>query len=250
LCYAIEVFQLRRFSAIRLNMLLLCLGGFVVGCQGHATVTVQPGYFFGHDLRAARSVVYVLDLSGSMRGSSGSVVEQVGTGVAASAGGSLVGGLLGRSTGRAVEDNVKKLQQKVEKVKLHLIASLNGLPPGSQFNVILFSDGVQKLSPVMVPVNPGTVGLVSAFVSKLNASGSTSLGSAIVVGLHAGGSQVIVLTDGIPTDTSPQQILQMVARENYSHALTVSTVGVGHDQDFSFLRDLAQQNGGAFISYD
>jgi Mg-chelatase subunit ChlD len=149
-----------------------------------------------------------------------------------------------------VEDNVKQLQEKVGKVKLHLIASLNGLPPGSQFNVVLFSDGVQKLSPVMVPVSPTTVGLVSAFVSKLEAGGSTSLNSAIGVGLHAGSSQVIILTDGLPTDSSPQQILQMVARENYTHAQTVSTVGVGHDQDFSFLRDLAQQNGGAFVSYD
>ena len=231
-------------------LVLIVLGAIPSGCQGHAGVSVQPGFFFGHDLRAATSVVYVLDLSGSMREGTGSVVEQVGTGVAAQVGGNLVGGFLGRRTGRAVEDNVKKLQQKVEKVKLHLIASLNGLPTGSQFNVVLFSSGVQKLSPVMVPVNTGTVGLVSSFVSRLEAQGSTSLGSAISVGLHTGGNQIIVLTDGLPTDSSPQQILQMVANENYNHAVVVSSVGVGNDQDFSFLRDLAVQNGGSFVSYE
>ncbi len=229
---------------------LVLMGGLAAGCSAHASVSVKPGFFFGHDLRQAKSVVYVLDLSGSMREQSGSVVEQVGTNAAAKAGGSLAGGLLGHGTGQAVEDTVKKLQEKVEKVKLHLIASLNGLPQGSQFNVILFSDGVQKLSPVMVPVNPGTTGLVSAFVARLEAGGSTSLGSAINAGLHTGGDQVIVLTDGVPTDTSPQEILEMVARENNEHTIRVSTVGVGHDQDFSFLRDLAQQNGGVFISYD
>jgi Mg-chelatase subunit ChlD len=218
--------------------------------SGGATVSVQPGYFFGHDLRQAQSVVYVLDLSGSMRGGSGSVVENVGTDVAAKATGSLVGGFLGRRTGRVAEDNIKKLQQKVEKVKLHLIASLNGLPQGSQFNVVLFSSGVQKLSPVMVPVTPGTVALVSAFVARLEAGGSTSLGSAIMAGLHTGGNQVIILTDGLPTDASPQQILSIVARENYQRTLRVSTVGVGHDQDLSFLRQLAYENGGAFMSYD
>ena len=229
---------------------LVLMGGLAAGCSAHASVSVQPGFFFGHDLRQTKSVVYVLDLSGSMREKSGSVVEQVGTGAAAKVGGSVAGGLLGHRTGQAVEDTVKKLQEKVEKVKLHLIASLNGLPQGSHFNIILFSDGVQKLSPVMVPVNPGTVGLVSAFVARLEAGGSTSLGSAINAGLHTGGNDVIVLTDGVPTDTSPQEIIEMVAHENNEHTVRVSTVGVGHDQDFGFLRDLAQQNGGVFISYD
>jgi uncharacterized protein YegL len=230
---------------------LLCLLVSVgLGCSSQASVSIQPGFFFGHDLRYARSVVYVLDLSGSMRGGSGSVVENVGTGVAATAGGNLVGGLLGRRTGRMVEDNVRKLQQKVEKVKLHLIASLNGLPQGSQFNVVLFSDGVQKLAPGMIPVTPATVGLVSAFVARLEASGSTSLGAAIGAGLHSGGSQIIILTDGLPTDSSPAQILDFVARENYAHRIVVSTVGVGHDQDLRFLQTLAQMNGGHFVAYD
>jgi len=235
------------FAKRFLLCLLLSVGW---GCSAHGSVSIQPGYFFGHDLRAARSVVYVLDLSGSMRGGSGSVVENVGTGVAASAGGSLVGGFLGRRTGRMVENNVQKMQQKVEKVKLHLIASLNGLPQGSQFNVVLFSDGVQKLAPGMIPVTPATVGLVSAFVSRLEASGSTSLGAAIGAGLATGGRQVIVLTDGLPTDASPDQILGYVAQQNAAHTMTVSTVGVGHDQDLRFLQTLAQMNGGHFVAYD
>lgn len=239
-----------RSSFVSSFLLLALLSLLAVGCGTSATVTIQPGYFFGHDLRQARSVVYVLDLSGSMRGGSGSIVENVGTGVAASAGGALVGGFLGRGVGRTVETNVRKLQQKVEKVKLHLIASLNGLPPGSQFNVILFSSGVQKLAPGMLEVNPVTVGLVSAFVSQLEAGGSTSLGAAIGAGLHAGADQVIVLTDGIPTDASPAQIFDLVARENAAHRMVLSTVGVGHDQDLTFLKELAHANGGAFVSYD
>jgi hypothetical protein len=222
----------------------------VAGCSTQSSVTIQPGYFFGHDLRQAKSVVYVLDLSGSMRGGSGSIAENVGTDVAAQAGGSLVGGFLGRRTGRAVESNIQKLRQKVEKVKMHLIASLNGLPPGSMFNVLLFSNGVQKLAPGMIETSPASVGLVSAFVSQLEASGSTSLGAALNAGLHAGGQHVIVLTDGLPTDASPQQIMYMVAQQNAAHTMTISTVGVGHDQDLGFLRDLAVANGGSFVSYD
>lgn len=220
------------------------------GCSSQSGATIQPGYFFGHDLRQAKSIVYVLDLSGSMRGGSGSVVENVGTDVAAKAGGNLVGGFFGRRTGRAVEDNIQKLKQKVEKVKVHLIASLNGLPPGSVFNVILFSNGVQKLAPGMIEANPASVGLVSAFVSQLEASGSTSLGSAIAAGLQTGAQQLMVLTDGLPTDTSPQQIMHMVAQANANRAMSIWTVGVGHDQDLTFLRDLALANNGAYVAYD
>jgi hypothetical protein len=220
------------------------------GCSTQSSASIQPGYFFGHDLRQAKSVVYVLDLSGSMRGGSGSVAENVGTDVAAQAGGSLVGGLLGRRTGRVVESNIQKLRQKVEKVKMHLIASLNGLPPGSVFNVLLFSNGVQKLAPGMIEATPASVGLVSAFVSQLEAHGSTSLGAAITAGLQTGGQQIIVLTDGLPTDASPQQIMYMVAQANAARTMTISTVGVGHDQDLGFLRDLAVANGGSFVSYD
>src|SRR5262245_59285274 len=112
------------------------------GCAASGSVSIQPGYFFGHDLRHEQSVVYVLDLSGSMRGGSGSIAENVGTSVGARVSGGLVGGLFGKKTGNMVEENIQKLRQKVEKVKLHLIASLNGLPPGSRFNVLLFSNGV------------------------------------------------------------------------------------------------------------
>jgi uncharacterized protein YegL len=102
----------------------------------------------------------------------------------------------------------------------------------------------------MIPVSPATVGLVSAFVSRLEASGSTSLGAAIGAGLATGGRQVIVLTDGLPTDASPEQILGFVAQQNAAHTMTVSTVGVGHDQDLRFLQTLAQMNGGHFMAYD
>jgi hypothetical protein len=185
-----------------------------------------------------------------MRGGSGSIAENVGTSVGARVSGGVVGGLFGKRTGNLVEENIQKLRQKVEKVKLHLIASLNGLPPGSRFNVLLFSNGVQKLAPGLIETSPASVGLVSAFVSQLEASGSTSLMAALQAGMTAGGQHVIVLTDGLPTDASPQQIMWMVSQANAAHQMRISTVGVGHDQDLGFLRDLAMANGGSFVSYD
>jgi uncharacterized protein YegL len=91
---------------------------------------------------------------------------------------------------------------------------------------------------------------VSAFVSQLEASGSTSLGSAIAAGLQSGAQQLMVLTDGLPTDSSPQQIMHMVAQVNSNRAMSIWTVGVGHDQDLTFLRDLALANNGSYVAYD
>ncbi|MBI4511698.1 MAG: VWA domain-containing protein, partial [Deltaproteobacteria bacterium] len=199
----------------------------LVGCAAEATISVKTGFFFGHDLRKTESVVYVLDLSGSMREQSGSVVEQAGTGFAAKATGSLFRGFGAGAVGNAAEERIKKLQQKIEKVKAHLIACLNGLPQGSTFNVVLFSDGVQKLAPGLIEVNTASVALVSAFVSKLEARGSTSLGAALEAGLYAGSRNIVVLTDGLPTDSSPEAILARVRQINAGHAIAVSTVGVG-----------------------
>src|SRR5688572_4795540 len=117
------------------------------------SLRLENGYFFGHDLRAEDSVVYVLDLSGSMSGRTGSVVEQVGKDSAAQAGGSLISGLTGSSVAHEAADSVLSMDKKVELVKDHLIASLRGLPAGARFDIILFSDGVQHLAPTLLTAN-------------------------------------------------------------------------------------------------
>ncbi len=179
----------------------------------------------------------------------GSVVEQVGTGAAASAGGALISGIAGNDVGSAAKDSALSMDKKVELVKDHLIASLRGLPSGAEFNVILFSGGVQHLSPVMISANAASTSLVSAFVSQLREGGSTSLMSAIRAGLDSDGKELIVLTDGLPTDSSPEQILTEVRDRNSDKSRRVSTVGVGNDQAKEFLTRLATENGGRYTSY-
>ncbi|MBT8496440.1 MAG: VWA domain-containing protein, partial [Deltaproteobacteria bacterium] len=211
---------------------------------------IEAGHFFGHDLRQEENIVYVLDLSGSMSSSSGSVVEDAGTDAAAGLAGGFVGGFAGRGAGRAVKRRVKKLKKKVEKVKMHLIASLAGLPEGSQFNVIMFADGVQKLAPGMIPANGATKIAVSAFVDKLNAGGSTNMYKAVEAALYTRATHIIVLTDGLPTSSTPEAILDLVERHNASGRVRVSTVGVGADQAYEFLNALAVANQGEFKSYN
>ena len=217
------------------------------GCalSASATLDVKSGYFFGHDLRHAESVVYVLDLSGSMSEASGSIVEQAGTSVAASA----VGGLLGHSLGGAAESPIEKLNKKLEKGKLHLIASLQGRPPGSTFNIVLFSDGVQKLAPGMISANGATKVLVSAFVDRLEEGGGTNMYAALEAAAYMPARQIILLTDGMPTSSTPEQILELLRRQR-GRGFAVSTVGVGNDQAREFLEQVAADNGGTYTAYN
>jgi hypothetical protein len=213
------------------------------------SLRLENGFFFGHDLRSEDSIVYVLDLSGSMSGRTGSVVEQLGKDTAAEAGGSLMSGITGGGVADEATDSVLSMDKKVELVKDHLIASLRGLPDGARFDIILFSDGVQHLAPMLITANTASTSLVGAFVSRLREGGSTSLKGAIMAGLDSEAKDLLVLTDGLPTDSSPEEILTSVQQRNASKAHRISTVGVGDDQARDFLTRLATANDGKYTSY-
>lgn len=236
-------------SKVTLGSLVFFLflqSGCVLKAQG--SVKVKTGHFFGHDLTQAEKIVYVLDLSGSMNQRSGSVVSQAGNSASSKLGGAVAGGMMGRSTGNSVEKRIADSNKKIEIVKLHMMASLQGLPNGAQFNIVLFSDGVQKLAPGMLVANGATKTVVGAFIDRLKSRGSTNMYAAMEAALNMGAGQIILLTDGLPTSSSPDDILGL-ARSYNQGQIRVSTVGVGNDQAFTFLRQLAQENGGSFQSY-
>jgi hypothetical protein len=183
-----------------------------------------------------------------MSGRTGSVAEQVGKDAAAHAGSSLIGGLTGGVGGDAA-DSVLSMDKKVELVKDHLIASLRGLPSGARFNVLLFSNDVQRLAPTMITANAASTNVVGAFVSRLKEGGSTSLKSAILAGFDTDAKDLLVLTDGLPTDSTPDEILSSVRSRNQDKGRRVSTVGVGDDQAKDFLTQLATENGGRYTAY-
>ena len=243
------VLMLKTIALASLFLLVPLSTACVSGGGGRGAPAVERGKFFGHDLRNTQDIVFVLDLSGSMSGQSRTIVEQAGTSIGAKAAGALTGSLLGRRSGRAVRNRVSDLNKKIEKVKLHLIASLTGLPPGARFNLVLFSGRVQTLSPAMIPANGLSVAAVSAFVERLQEGGSTNMFQAMEAAFFQDATQIVLLTDGLPTSSSPGAILDLAQRYNADRRLTISTVGVGGDQARDFLATLAQENGGSFSMY-
>lgn len=210
---------------------------------------LDSGFFFGHDVRPFRSVTYVLDLSGSMSERSGSSLSRMGRESATAAGTSLVGSFAGSTLTNAAADTMLSWDKKVELVKDHLNASLRGLDSSAQFNIVLFSGDVHKLSPKMLSAGAITTTLVGAFVSQLEEGGGTSMSRAIQAGLETDAEDIMVLTDGLPTDSTPEQILTMVDQRNTGRKRRIYTVGVGDDQAEEFLTELAEHNGGQYLAY-
>jgi hypothetical protein len=54
-------------------------------------------------------------------------------------------------------------------------------------------------------------------------------------------------SDGQPTDSSPDRILEEVRTLNAQRRLTISTIGLGGDQNERFLAALASENGGHYV---
>lgn len=240
----------QRFSLLGPAFLFALLATSACVASGSAKVSVRPGHFFGHDLTQSESVIYVLDLSGSMSSESGNIVGKAGIDLAGTVAGELTGRLLGQSAGGAAQDRIEKLKKKVEKVKLHLNASLAGLPNGSKFNIILFSNEVVQFAPEMITANGASKLLVGVFVDRLEEGGSTNMRAALEAAFNLNASQIILLTDGLPTSSSPEAIIDMARRHNRDGRFSISTVGVGNDQAREFLNRLAMENAGVYTSYD
>jgi Mg-chelatase subunit ChlD len=90
--------------------------------------------------------------------------------------------------------------------------------------------------------------LAVAFVKSLEANGGTPAAEALAKAFEQkDASLLFFVSDGQPTDGSPDQILTQVTSMNASHHVQISTVGLGDDQDAMFLDKLAIQNGGKYV---
>jgi len=85
------------------------------------------------------------------------------------------------------------------------------------------------------------------FVENLKASGGTNTSLGLVEALSTPGVQEIVLmSDGLPNG-GPAAVLEEVRKVNTNNVI-IHTIAFGDDADHNFMRTLAQENGGTFIT--
>lgn len=136
--------------------------------------------------------------------------------------------------------------KKIEQAREALRFALGRLRPGDRFNVLTFSDGVERFAPEPVAATEDNVKRARAFVDDIIADGGTNIDEALRAGLaqfpeRSSGNTLLFLTDGLPTvgNTDKDDIVRRVKEANARRARAF-VFGVGYDVDVPFLDTVAQ----------
>ncbi|APU09355.1 von Willebrand factor type A [Cellulophaga geojensis KL-A] len=202
--------------------------------------------FFGIET-STKNTLYLIDVSGSMEGiDEGSVKDQVVREVGNKAGNQVskaIGGKIGSILGKQVTKEATKLGA----VKRKLIPAIKGLPDGKKFLVFSFNNNVTKQATEFRVASNTTRTSSNIFVQNLKASGGTNTLEGLLEALSTADVQEIVLmSDGLP-NSGPKAVLEEIKKVNTSNII-IHTIAFGEDADLDFMRTLAQENNGTFIT--
>lgn len=202
--------------------------------------------FFGIET-STKNTLYLIDVSGSMEGiDEGSVKDQVVREVGNKAGNQVskaIGGKIGSILGKQVTKEATKLGA----VKRKLIPAIKGLPDGKKFLVFSFNNNVTKQATEFRVASNTTRTSSNIFVQNLKASGGTNTLEGLLEALSTADVQEIVLmSDGLP-NSGPKALLEEIKKVNTSNII-IHTIAFGEDADLDFMRTLAQENNGTFIT--
>ena len=135
--------------------------------------------------------------------------------------------------------------EKLEQVKEAALQILAGLQDGEAFNLIIYNNTVQELSPKPLLKSKKTVAAARAYVEGITATGGTNIHDALAAALAQPATEgmlpiVLFLTDGLPTvgRTSELAIGELATKSN-PHRRRVFTFGVGFDVNAPLLEKIA-----------
>jgi hypothetical protein len=189
-------------------------------------------------------VVFVLDLSGSMR----DPVEPSEN-------------LLRRLPPEDRPLVGKEIKNKLELAKSQLARAVQALPEEASFSLVFFSDSPFVWEKSLVPATAENKKRALQRVESAGASGGTNIHDALRATLELGGEDalerfaqgpdtVFLLTDGNPSRgelRDPRLLQSWFGDENLPRRIRVNTIGVGR-QAARFLKGMAEDSGGEFIS--
>jgi len=201
------------------------------GTPSHRKKT-NDNYYFGIPQADSKSILYVIDCSGSMRAP---VKMKGGTG-----------------------DTTR-----MEACKTELIRGLGKLQPSQNFAILWYNDLPHFWEDKMLPASKENIERAQDFVQGLNHASSTNIHDSLELGFGLAGrgmhdkyygtelDTIFLLTDGSPTKPdgsldSTEKILVAVRSWNPLKRITIHAIAIGKNLNEAFLRQLASENGGEF----
>ncbi len=209
-------------------------------------VLQKSDQFFGIET-STNNTLYLIDISGSMEGiDEGSVKDQLMR-EAGNKAGNVVSNTIGGKIGNILGKQVTKQATKLGAVKRKLIPAIKGLPDGKKFAVFAYEDQVKKQSIELRVASNMSRTSSNIFVENLKAGGGTNTALGLIEAISTSGVQEIVLmSDGLPNG-GPQAVLEEIRKVNTNNII-IHTIAFGEDADHDFMRTLAQENQGTFIT--
>jgi len=201
------------------------------GTPSHREKT-NDNYYFGIPQADSKSILYVIDCSGSMRAP---VKMKGGTG-----------------------DTTR-----MEACKAELIRGIGRLQPKQTFAILWYNDLPHFWEEKMLPASKANIERAQDFVQGLTHASSTNIHDSLELGFGLAGrgvydkyygtelDTIFLLTDGSPTKPdggldSTEKILVAVRTWNPLKRVTIHSIGIGQNLNEGFLRQLASENGGEF----
>jgi Ca-activated chloride channel family protein len=141
--------------------------------------------------------------------------------------------------------------EKIDQAREAAIQVISGLNEGEYFNVIAYSDTIDKLSEQAVQKTTQSEAEAIAFIKGISAVGGTNIHDALLSAMRTEPAKgvlpmVIFLTDGLPTVGITQEtaIREAVAKGN-THERRIFGFGVGYDVNAPLLTAVSRETRGA-----
>jgi len=136
--------------------------------------------------------------------------------------------------------------EKIEQAKEAALQIISGLKKGEAFNIIIYSNTVERFSKKPVRKNKKNAAAAVKYIEGITAMGGTNIYDALKTALDQKPTEgylpiVLFLTDGLPTvgQTSEIAIRNVAIKEN-PHKRRVFTFGVGVDVNAPLLEKIAE----------
>lgn len=139
----------------------------------------------------------------------------------------------------------------IEAAKKALLEVISKLPEEVNFDVVLFDKVVTEWQPRLVPATAEFRELASQAVRAKSLGPGTCSFAALYAAFDLEPEAIYFLSDGVPTDGSPNQIVGTILVKNKTRRVSIHTIGVITDNSNGagltfFMKPLAEENYGSF----